>query len=239
MIEIDSRIISPDALLDRVKVSVRMKNIPQDFFGNDTATVCDSDAFVLDRIRSEMDSVYHNLQTMNVTWEIHEIPIISNRPVIGKLVVFGKRAFRKLTRWLFRTYYEQQTYFNGAATRTISDMIRIQELLISNIEQGNMDAVSRNLTANRSRIQAEMVQLYQNLQTMNATWEIREVPIVSNRPVIGKVIVFGKKAFRKLTRWLFRTYYEQQTYFNGAATRTISDMIRVQELLISAYTENR
>lgn len=237
MIEVDSRIISPDALLDRVKMSVKMKNIPEEFFGNGGTVYGDSSEATLEKIRGEMSLVYYNLQTMNTTWEIHEVPITSHRPVIGRFIVFGKRVFRKLTRWLFRTYYEQQTRFNGAATRTISDMIRVQELLISNLEQGLSEEAIRNASANKTRMQEEMVQMYHNLQTMNAASIIHEVPITSHRLVIGKLIVFGKKVFRKLTRWLFRTYYEQQTWFNGAATRTISDMIRVQELLICAYTE--
>lgn len=240
MIEIDSRIISPEALLQRVKNSAQMKNIDKEFFsGQMPATGATVPGTVdISRIRAEMDIAYHNLNAMNETWEIHETPITSHRPVIGKLIVFGKKVFRKLTRWLFKSYYEQQTWFNGAATRTISDMIRVQELLIQGVEQGMSAETQTRAAANASRIREEMVVMYRNLQTMNATWVIEEKPIVSHRRIIGKPIVFCKRVFRKLTRWLFRTYYDQQTWFNGAATRTISDLIRVQELLISAYTES-
>ena len=237
MIEIDSSIINPTALLDRVKASVRMKNIPGDFFSEGSAEGVASGACFAEKIRGEMQLVYYNLQTMNETWEIRELPIVSDRPVIGKLIVFGKKVFRKLTRWLFRSYYDQQIWFNGAVTRTVSDLIRVQEMLLNDVEQGISEDMAQIVVTNQSRIQQEMVQVHHNLQTMNAAWIIRETEIISNRPVVGKLIVFCKKVFRKLTRWMFRGYYDQQTNFNGAATRTISDMIRVQELLIGAYTQ--
>lgn len=134
MIEIDSKIIDGEALFERVKLSAKMKNIPEEFYIKDEQD-SQVEAVTANRIREEMLIVYQNLQMMNATWIIGEKPIVSNRPVIGPVIVFCKKAFRKLTRWLFRTYYEQQTDFNGAATRTISDMIRVQELLIKAYEE--------------------------------------------------------------------------------------------------------
>ena len=60
-----------------------------------------------------------------------------------------------------------------------------------------------------------------------------EKPLRSNHRVIGGLIVFCKKVVRKLTRWLFQPYYQQQTDFNSAVTKTVSDMIKVQEMLIT------
>lgn len=133
MIEIDSSIISAEVLYDRVKTSAKMKSIPKEFYG-DTA-YDKAEAVGVNRMKEEMLSVYQNLQMMNASWVIGEKPIMSNRPVIGKAIVFCKKVFRKLTRWLFRTYYDQQTVFNGAVTRTISDMIKVQEMLIQLYEQ--------------------------------------------------------------------------------------------------------
>ena len=42
---------------------------------------------------------------------------------------------------------------------------------------------------------------------------------------------------RKLLRWLFIPFYQQQSEFNGAVTKTLSDMIKIQEILIREYEE--
>ena len=128
MIEIDSKIIDADVLYERIKTTAKMKQISQEFYGEKVEETFNE--IDLDKVRKEMVEVYQNLQMMNATWVIGERPLKSTRPVIGGLIVFCKRVYRKLTRWLFQTYYQQQTEFNGAATRTISDMIRVQELLI-------------------------------------------------------------------------------------------------------------
>lgn len=142
MIEIDSGIIDAGLLFERVKLMAASKEISEEFYIN---TAVSSASFAgFDQIHREMLSVYQNLQMMNATWIITEKELHSSKPVIGRFIVLGKRIFRKLTRWLFRSYYEQQTDFNGAATRTISDMIRVQELLIQSCkaaeEGGKADA---------------------------------------------------------------------------------------------------
>lgn len=132
MIEIDSDIIDADLLFERVKLTAASKNIPDEFYNSTAVSRVPVEGFL--QIHREMLNVYQNLQMMNATWIIMEGELHSSCPVIGKLIVLGKRIFRKLTRWLFQSYYQQQTDFNGAVTRTISDMIRVQELLIQSCE---------------------------------------------------------------------------------------------------------
>lgn len=134
-IEIDSSIVASEQLLERIKNSAMEKNIPAQYYSESAKNGGESEGFSIEQIKSDMAMAYQNLQMMNVTWEIHEMPIISNRPVLGKVIMFLKKAFRKCTRWLFQTYYEQQTRYNGAATRTISDMIRVQQNMIILLEQ--------------------------------------------------------------------------------------------------------
>lgn len=134
MIEIDSKIIDAGILYERVKTSVKMKDIPREFYGDAHKSDTD-DTVSAKRIHEEMIALYQNLQMMNATCIIGEKPLASNRPVIGKIIVLSKKVFRKLTRWLFRTYYEQQTNFNEATTKTVSEMIRLQEMLIRLCEE--------------------------------------------------------------------------------------------------------
>lgn len=134
MIEIDSSIINADILYERVKTSAKMKDIPREFYGDVHNSTTD-DIINAKRIREEMNALYQSLQMMHATCIIGEKPLVSNRPIIGEIVVLCKKVFRKLTRWLFRTYYEQQTNFNEATTRTVSEMIRLQEMLVQLCEE--------------------------------------------------------------------------------------------------------
>ena len=132
MIEIDPGIMNAEDLYEKIKISAMQKHIPEEFYGE---TYEGSDGTLsIDSIHAEMVKVYQNLQMMNATWVISEVPITTQKKYIGKLVIFLKKIFRKLTRWLFRSYYEQQTSFNGAATRPVSDMIRVQEMMIKYCE---------------------------------------------------------------------------------------------------------
>lgn len=140
MIEIDSGIIDPEVLYQRVKTTAKAKNISQEFY-NTTETGNEANIYTL---RRAMLRICQNMQMMKATQVIEEKPVFSNRPVIGKAIVFCKRVYRKLTRWLFQTYYLQQTTYNEATTRTIEDLIRVQEDLIfileSYIERSKTDA---------------------------------------------------------------------------------------------------
>lgn len=136
MIEIDAAIIDADLLLERVRITAASRQIPEEFYGNVSGRTTLTADTCLIRMHQEMVSVYQNLQMMNATWILAEKELYSTRPVIGRWIVLGKRIFRRLTRWLLQPFYQQQTEFNGAAVRTISDMIRVQELLIRSCESG-------------------------------------------------------------------------------------------------------
>ncbi len=137
MIEIDSRIVDADILLERVKASAKMKNISKEFYGDESASVTEVS---LSKMHETMVSMYQNLQMMNATWVYEEKTLASVHPVVGRFIVFFKRLFRRGTRWLIRPMYLQQAEFNGAATRTISDMIKLQEMLMKAYEEKKGDS---------------------------------------------------------------------------------------------------
>ncbi len=126
MFEIDSKIIDADLLLDRVKITAKMRDIDTEFY---SASGIDNKVS-MNMIRQSLMRTYQYIQMMNATRIIGEKPIVSNRPVIGWVIVFCKRVFRKLTRWLFQSYYQQQNSYNEAAVKTLTEMIKIQESLI-------------------------------------------------------------------------------------------------------------
>lgn len=134
MITINSEIANADALFERVKNKASTMNIDRQFYGEMDLT-SDFDIVTAKNMHEAMLNVYQNLQEVNATWEIKENIIFSNRPIIGNIIVFGKRVFRKLVRWLYQPFIQQQIMFNGATVRTISEMIKVQELIILECEQ--------------------------------------------------------------------------------------------------------
>ena len=130
MIEIDPGIIYSEELLRRVKTSVIRKKIPEKFFGFEAEERLDySDQILAD--------IAANLQKLRESYAIVERPIASNRPVIGGLIVLIKKIYRKMTRWIFASYYQQQTQINETIMQTLSGMIELQELMITTYQKEN------------------------------------------------------------------------------------------------------
>ena len=112
-IEINPKIIEPRELENRCRQSLHSKNI----------NAQNHDLNILNQLKIDF-------QLMQMKANIHETPITSHRPIIGKFIVFAKKTFRKLTRWLFSAYYNQQNEFNSTALKVISDLIRVQEQIL-------------------------------------------------------------------------------------------------------------
>ncbi len=136
MFEINPKIVNPDSLLQRVADTARSRQIAEEFYVREKSN---SDIQGYYEVREMLQNVYENLQVMNVTWPLCEKPLRSNHRVIGGAIVFCKRIVRKLTRWLYQPYFQQQTDFNNAVTRTVSSMIKVQEMLITLGEKGNKE----------------------------------------------------------------------------------------------------
>lgn len=124
MIEIDPGIIDSDELMRRVKYSVGKKNIPEKFFGVETEENCDYS-------RQILANITECLERLKTSYAIVERPIVSNRPVIGGLIVFIKKVYRKMTRWIFASYYQQQTQVNETILQTLSGMLELQEFMLT------------------------------------------------------------------------------------------------------------
>ena len=129
MFEVSSRVIDVNELERRVRLSVLSRNISGEF-DNEVG-----DKSEIASLKEQMMIVHQNLSDMNVSYEIKELPIATKVPVIGGLVIFVKKVYRKLTRWIFSSYFIQQNQFNSATTRTISDMIKVQETIISKLDE--------------------------------------------------------------------------------------------------------
>lgn len=128
MIEIDPGIIDSDELMRRVKASTMTKQIPKKFFGLEAGENCDYSEQILANIAG-------CLERLKTSYAIVEKPIVSNRPVIGGLIVFLKKVYRKVTRWIFASYYQQQTQINETIMQTLSGMLELQEFMVTTYQK--------------------------------------------------------------------------------------------------------
>ncbi len=136
MFEINPRIADADSLFQKVVNTAKSRQIADEFYDGELKNSYISNYC---EIRDIMQNVYDNLQVMNTTWPICEKPLRSNHRVIGGAIVFCKKIVRKLTRWLYQPYFQQQTDFNSAVTKTVSDMIKVQEMLITFSERDSKE----------------------------------------------------------------------------------------------------
>lgn len=134
-IEIDSRIIDADILKRKLIDSAQANKIPMHYIseGDDFQL----SAVSIPQIRDISLQMDRRLMELNNDWQIHELPITSHRPVIGKFLVFAKKTFRKLTRWLFSAYYEQESKFNYEVVQCLSEVHTMQKMIIKYLEQEN------------------------------------------------------------------------------------------------------
>lgn len=134
MFEIDNSIISSEELTEKIRHKVFEKNIPQENSVSSIGKFMAADGNNFYAIHKELNSLRENIMSLNNSWMLVELPLRSNRRIIGKGIVFVKKVIRKCLRWMFRPYYDQITNFNGAVTRAISDSMKIQEMLLNTIE---------------------------------------------------------------------------------------------------------
>ena len=131
MIEINPKIIDPRVLEARVVQVMNKKGI-----SNENAIT------ISENLHRILCSIRQDFTNLSASAKIRELPICSHRRFIGRCIVFMKRVFRKITRWLFSAYYNQQNEFNAAVVRTLDDMICLQEIMIANME--NQDKNNEN-----------------------------------------------------------------------------------------------
>ena len=67
---------------------------------------------------------------------------------------------------------------------------------------------------------------------------IQEPMAVSPRPVVGRALVFVRKAvFHLFFKWYMRPVLEQQNAFNQTAARLVQDLVQAQERLARQVRE--
>jgi len=76
------------------------------------------------------------------------------------------------------------------------------------------------------------------LAELTAKELVQEPIAVSPRPVVGRLLVFARKAtFHLFFKWYMRPVVEQQNAFNQTASRLIQDLMQAEERLARQLRE--
>jgi outer membrane murein-binding lipoprotein Lpp len=116
---------------------------------------------------------------------------------------------------------EQEETAAGAGAPGTERVAAVLEQLRSGVRQRTAEVAAVGAGADAAR--HRLVEL--------ASREYVEEPLpVSPRPVLGRLLVFSRKAvFHLFLKWFTRPVLEQQNGFNESASRLIQDLVKQQE----------
>ncbi len=137
-IEVESYVINEKELEEVVKNKVLNRHIPMIYYGEDS--VVEDEYMTIEQIKQAVQLQESRLSRLEASAVISEMPIMSIRPIIAPVIVFMKKAFRKMTRWLFLTYINQQNEYNKRVLDTIKEVQSTQRMLVNylvNLEEEN------------------------------------------------------------------------------------------------------
>jgi hypothetical protein len=90
----------------------------------------------VNKVARDINELGKLIETLKETSENYAFrPLISDRKVIGKGIIFFRRTIRKLLKWYIEPICFQQTAFNQAVTHSISRLAEIQSELIVSVAE--------------------------------------------------------------------------------------------------------
>lgn len=99
-------------------------------------------------IAAGTEEARHKLVELTSKEYIQEPINVSPRPVVGRLLVFARKAvFHLFMKWFLRPVVEQQNGFNQTASRLLQDLVQSQESLGKQVRElsAKVDALERRL----------------------------------------------------------------------------------------------
>lgn len=155
MLEVDPTVIHPEELVARVRRRL----------GKPVEAVNGAGAPVSAEATSELKQLDDNVRQLHAGWYPGEVSISSHRKLVGPALVFGKKAVRKLLKWYVDGRWTRQSDFNGAVTRTATDLARLSRSAQGQIAELKSEMAEREnklverLTALESSHEAEIARL--------------------------------------------------------------------------------
>lgn len=108
-----------------------------------------------------MNDIYQYIVKSNESWKVnYHLPITSHRKIIGKAIVFAKKAIRTLLSWYINPIVEQQISFNS---NVVNSLNRIADALEIHSKAANI-SVSNNVKVIEENIRIKKEKLWEELK---------------------------------------------------------------------------
>ncbi|MEK4292882.1 hypothetical protein [Paenibacillus sp. FSL R5-0914] len=141
-IEIDDENVNVKEIMKQIRENINKREYPNDL------------TITLNEINNEQAiniSLLEEYQlVLNRTWNNSAVtPIISNRKIVGGLIVFVKKVIRKVLGWYINPIVERQTEFNANVVKTYNELIS----QIKNMELQKMNSTIIDKTLNNDSVE--------------------------------------------------------------------------------------
>jgi O-antigen chain-terminating methyltransferase len=141
-IEIDDENVNVKEIMKQIRENINKREYPNDL------------TITLNEINNEQAiniSLLEEYQlVLNRTWNNSAVtPIISNRKIVGGLIVFVKKVIRKVLGWYINPIVERQTEFNANVVKTYNELIS----QIKNMELQKMNFTIIDKTQNNDSVE--------------------------------------------------------------------------------------
>ena len=133
MLDINSQIIDPEILLEKVRRNVLNKNIQNQEQGTVENFKCA--ITVNGNIGNLVDEYRKNLYRVSMFKEITDPEIISFRSNFKTLRILVKKLMKKLTFWIIKPYWEQQNMYNDAVLESLKKLEQINSALLKEVQE--------------------------------------------------------------------------------------------------------
>jgi 2-polyprenyl-3-methyl-5-hydroxy-6-metoxy-1,4-benzoquinol methylase len=147
-------------------------------------------------VDSEYNAIQNQLQKLdleveknNLKWNIlTEWFITSHRKTLGRLIVFGKKAVRKILRWYINPPIDQQREFNGSVTRSLNVVNELLHNYAGEIDKTSINII--NLNERLDTIQKENTDLKTLINKFDKQTELDEMKmeISQQRQVVQRLL---------------------------------------------------
>jgi len=127
MIEIDNNIINPELLLEKIRKDVLNKE-------SEKINISKKADYI--EIKENINRINEKIKTVQLHAGIDlSEPIISNKGIIGLIIVLVKKIIRKSIRWYMKSLIGQQVRFNNSMVSTLNEINKkIDSLILNNNE---------------------------------------------------------------------------------------------------------
>jgi len=135
---------------------MKMNNAPTE----NIVTVADTSEQVIEnRLFNELSRYVHSMEQLRENTSYR--PVISNRRILGRMVVFVKRVIRKLVSWYVEPVCNQQSAFNRAVTPSIGCLTEIShglemKTMTMSRQQDELRAAQNEFHSIQNKMQEQM-----------------------------------------------------------------------------------